>query len=379
MAAASELVFIPRVGFRQARALGTRANLVVERDGKMLAVAIAPDRDGFRLEFTVSGIAIDPGPDGVAFEDPIRVHDDHGRVVARRPRWFMGGRLRRAADGTATLRASFVLEPLAPDVRSVTLAFTGPAGDWDVELPVEPITPDGLRGRPIDVRDATRGAIVSATAVARSAELTAIELEARLDESPSDEALRRRSIRGIGCGFAGRLCGDQLVLRDDIGVEHIERGHPCLDPDAGRHREVVQFSALAPEVVSGVIEVQYLWVQEAGDEVVTVPLPGEADISLAGCSAHVIATRVSGVYTAGSVHVEVAGPIDPDADRQLVYVHGVNVADGSRLGMRISHAVGQRPIVEVPEPTGTAREVTLQFPVVQVRGPWRLEVPLDAS
>ena len=373
-----ELVFIPRVGFRHADALGTRANVVVERDGRMLAAAIAPDREGCRLELTVSGIDMDPGPDGAPLEDPVRVHDNHGRTVAPRPRWFMGGSIRRAEAGTATLRLSLVLEALASDVRHVEVAFGGPAGEWLVELPVEPITPTGTRGRSIDVRTTKHGAIVSACAVARSTEQTAIELEARLDEPDSEAALRRRFVRGMGCSLAGRLCGDQLVLRDDTGVAHIERGHPSLDPEAGRHREVVQFPALPMEVRSGVIDVPYLWVQEPGDEIVTVPLPGEADITLAGCKAHVIATRVPGPNIEGSVRVEVT-PLDPDEDRQLAYVHGVNIADGSRLGMRISHAAGHRPVVEVPEPTGTARGVTLQFPVVQLRGPWRLEVPLTES
>ena len=40
------------------------------------------------------------------------------------------------------------------------------------------------------------------------------------------------------------------------------------------------------------------------------------------------------------------------------------------------HELGKRPIVEVPEPTGTATDVELRGPVVQLRGPWRVWIPL---
>jgi hypothetical protein len=374
--AAGELVFVPHVGFRLAHALGTRANLVIERDGHLLAAAVTPDRDGCRLRLTVSGIAMDAGTEGRRLDLPVRIRDDRGREIASRPRSSGGGWIVRAADGSGTLRYGIALEPLAPGTRHLAVAFDGPAGVWKVELPVEPAYPAAAPAHHVDVHDAKHGVTLAARAVTRSDEFTAIELEASLDPVPEPGSSRR--VRGIGPSIGGRLCGDQLVMRDDTGRVVFERGHPppLIDPAGDRHREVAVFPRLAAKAGSGVIEIPVMWVREARDEIATVPVPGEADVRFAGFGAHVIVSRMPGVYTAGRIRVEVAGLLDPDAERQLVFIEGLETASGGgQLGGGTSHAMGQRPIVEVPEPSGTAHEVSLRGPVIQLRGPWRLEIP----
>ncbi len=155
---AEDLIFVPQVGFRWASALGTKANVVLKRSGLTFIGGIAPDRDGCRLNFSLSGIQLpdDLGPMGRALEAPVRIHDDHGRDISKpRPRWFVSGRLQRPTDGAVTLHYGTVLEALAPDVRYVVLEFGGPAGKWRVELPVEPAQLTGIVGRPLEASDTT--------------------------------------------------------------------------------------------------------------------------------------------------------------------------------------------------------------------------------
>lgn len=209
-----DLVFVPRIGFRSTHALGTRANVVAENDGRTLTAAITPDRDGIGLHFTVTGIVMELGPSGQRFEDPVRIHDDHGRDISTpRPRWQVGGFLRRAPDGTATL------------------------------------------------------------------------------------------------------------------------GYTTL-------------------------------------------LPGEADVSIAGCETRLVVTRAG--EHADNVRVDFI-PRDPHAKRQLLYLENMVVPGGDTrgtIGMSVVQCVGQQPYIQLPDPTAKVHEVTLRGPVVMVRGPWSLEIPL---
>lgn len=380
-----DLVFIPQRGFLPAQALGTRTNVVVDRDGHTFIGSVFPDRDGIRVQFTVSGVHGET-PIGLnlcplPLRATARVVDDCGCEVGPRPRWMTGGFLKDAGDGTSTLNWTLILESPAPDAGHLRLSFDGPAGDWVVELPLGPIPAAGVPGRAISASETKHGITLAARAVARSDDLTAIELEAYLDPPSEETGPSRRYVLGIGpCMYSGRLCGDQVVLRDDAGGRHLEIGRPCDEPVGGKRREAVTFPALHGDVRSGTVEVDVVWVQEGHDGTVTVPVPGEADVTFAGCDGHVVTSRKPGAYTQGSVSVEVT-PKDPDADRQLVFCGDVDAGSGGQaaLGMNVQQCVGKTPVVTVPEPTGTATEVKLSGPVVQYRGPWRLEIPLETN
>jgi len=383
--AIQDLVFIPGRGFMPARALGTPSNVVVERGGKTFTGGVVPDRDGVRVIFTVSGVTTDltPGPYGfTTVKANARVVDDRGRVVADRPRWTTGASLR--FEGTPTLHWTLILERPEPDARHLAVAFDGPAGEWTVQLPLDPIDHEGIPGRSIGVTDHKLGITVAARAVARSADMTAVEIEGYLDPPSTVEGSARRYVLGIGASMhSGRLCGDQVVLRDEGGAVHFEEGHPVPEQTGGKQRDAVLFPALPSGVRRGTIEVDLVWVHEGTEDVVTVPVPGEADITVAGCTGHVTVTRVparEGQFphlhdgpARSAIHVETK-PTDPDADRQLVYMPPT---ENARVGMTVTHCVGQLPTVEIPETTEGLSSVTFRGGTVQVRGRWRLDIRLE--
>ena len=379
-----DLVFVSEVGFMPARALGTRGNVVVELDRMTFTGAVVPDRDGIRVIFTIDGIAADvPAPAENACPLPIRatarVVDDRGREVLPRARWITGPMLRSAGPGEATLQWTLVLEAPEPDARALALSLDGPAGEWDVRLPLDTIVASGSPARTFDATDTRHGITLAARALARTPDRTFVELEAYLDPPSSETGPSRRYVTGLGpCLHSGRLCGDQIVLRDDLGGRELETGRPCPEPTGGKQREAVGFAAIRDGARSGTVEVEAMWVQEGHGEKITLPIPGEADITAAGCEAHAIVTRESGQYTNGAVKVEII-PKAAAGDRRLVFLQGVDVDGGSRLGMRVSHCIGKSPEVRVPDPTGRTPEVTLTGPVVEIRGPWKVRIPLDAA
>jgi hypothetical protein len=381
--AADDLVFVPKTGFRSAHAVGTRANVVVAKEGRTLTAAITPDRDGIRLEFSVIGIPMQLGSRSQRFEDPVRIHDDHGRDISTpRPRWQVGGFLNQSADGTAMLRYTTLLEPLARDVRHVDLELSGAAGEWKVSIPVEPEDFAGAPARVIDAAETKHGITVAARMVARTDTETAIELEAYFDppEPVEDPRPARRWVRGIGYSggpMSGYPMRERLILRDDAGREHRELRDSFIDAVARKYREVVTFPAL--DVISGVLEIPDVWTGETTDQSITVSVPGEADLSIVGCEARAVVSRAG--EHADTIRIDVI-PRNADASRQLLYLEGLVIPGGDprgTIGMSITQCIGQQPYVQLPDPTAKVHEVTLRGPVVRVRGPWTLQIPLPRA
>jgi hypothetical protein len=383
-----DLVYVPRVGFRSAHALGTGEKHVVERDGKTFTAELAPIRDGCRLSVAIAGIHVTP-PSNTDYFDrgpfapypefgTFGIRDGKGRDIgAPMPGWRgVGAAIRRTTDGEVTLHYDTVIAPLAPDVRNVTVDMSGAAGEWRVQVPVRPADLNGVLGLPIDARDTKHGITIWARTIARSSDMTAVELEAYFDPPDAEEVADQRSLRGIGCSLGGgRLCGDRLFLRDEDDNLYFEKGFGARDSSGRRQREVATFPALPDRVRTVVLESEFMWIHHWSEERVRVPLPGETDVTMAGYTGRVTVTRLPGVYTEGVVRVEFS-PRDPEADEQLAYIGSVNTDVANRTGYRMNHENGKRPIIEVPEPTGTATDVELRGPVVQLRGPWKLRIRL---
>jgi hypothetical protein len=162
---------------------------------------------------------------------------------------------------------------------------------------------------------------------------------------------------------------------------HFEKGHPVPEQTGGKQREAVLFPALADSVQRGTVEIDLVWVHEGMGDATSVPVPGEAEITVAGCTGHVSVSRVTpqqGRFAhlppvRSAIHVETK-PADPDAQRQLVYMPP---AENTRVGMTVTHCFGQLPTVEIPETTEQLSAVTFRGGTVQVRGRWRLEIPLE--
>ena len=382
-----DLVYVPRVGFRSARALGTGEKHIVERDGKTFTAELAPIRDGCRLSVTIAGVDVPPPTTGDYFErglfapypefGTLVVRDDKGRDIGKPlPRWSGPATLRRTSDGEVTLHYGTVIAPIARDVRHVEIDVAGRVGEWRIEVPLRPVQVEGVPGLPIDAKDTKHGCTIWARTIAQSSDMTAVELDAYLDPPDPEGGAVRRSLRGIGCSLgSGRLCGDRLFLRDEDDNLYYEHGHGAMDQGGKGHREVVTFPPLPDRVRTVVLESEFMWIHQWSEERVRVPLPGVSDITMAGYAGRVTVTRLPGVYTEGAVRVEFS-PRDPEADEQLAYIGSVNTEVANRTGFRMHHELGKRPVIEVPEPTGTATDVELRGPVVQLRGPWRLRIRL---
>jgi hypothetical protein len=387
-----ELVFVPNVGFRLARGAMDAAAVVVERDGRTLTAGLTSDRDGADLRITVVGL-----DETLEFrqsrpvEAPVRVIDDRGRAIREQPaRYHVSSHFYRLMQGPTMFQRMVSLERIEPDARSVEFVMEGAAGEWRVVIPIEPKNATGPRGLPTEATDIHHGIAIAAPLVARSETITAIELETRLTESADPSGKTERTIDGVGClSHARGLGADLLMLRDSTGQHHLERAHAVQDhAGSTRRREVALFEPMPSDAVSASFEVPYVVVCEISDETVLVPVPGETDVTLAGCTAHVTTTRISRSSDStegrpspidglnGPCVRFVIVPVDREAERQLI---SCGVMESMDRGMTVSMGQSGPPVIEVPDPSGSAPFMTLRGPRIRLSGPWKLEVPLPRA
>ena len=386
---ADELVFVPRVGFRLAHGAMDAANVVIERDGRTLTAGLSSDRDGAEVRITVAGLeeTLD-FRQSRPVEAPVRITDDRGRVLEERPaRYHVNSHIYRLLEGPTLFQRMVSLDRLEPDVRAVEIVMEGAAGNWRVTVPVEPRTASGPRGLPTDAIDIRHGIAIAAPLIARTNQLTAIELAAYFVEGSEPGGKTERTIEGVSSLHFGRGLGAELlILRDSAGTHHLERPHPVQDRiGRGRRREVAVFEAMAPEAVSASLEIPFVAVREMSDETVRVPVPGETTVTMAGCRSRVVTSRLSRSSDStderpspveglnGPCVRIVFTPDDPDAERQLVHS---GVMESNDRGMTMSVVRSGPPVIEVPDPTGDSPFMTLRGPVIRVAGPWMLDVPL---
>jgi len=384
-----QLVFTPQFGFRPAQILESPTNLVIERDRRTLTANLVSDRDCTTLHFTVLGFDAPADFDAVPYyhvKGSATVRDDRGREIPPHPRWRTGGMVHRRNDGSLILDWQLKLVRLESDIRSVELSFGGPAGDWTVNVPIALVEPAGIPARAISVSDEHHGVVVMATAVARSRDVTAIEIEGDIVDEPGVETTSRvRYLQGIGASHQRGLANELLVLRDDQGYHHLER-HSMGQP-AARNRQVASFPGVPDDVRSGTIEIPFVVVQQRTEEIPTAPVPGETEMQFLGCEFTVVTSRTSGDngppiregrsdYDGPRVRIEIKAK-DADAPKQLLQFSMPRVDGAPDVGMWVSQRAGKAPVVEVPDPSGEATAVKLRGPVLKLLGPWRLELPLD--
>ena len=388
VAESDELVFVPNVGFRLARGAMDAANVVVERNGRTLTAGLTSDRDGADIRVTIAGFdeSLDfrqSRPVGA----PVRVTDDRGRVVKERPpRYHVNSHIYRLMEGPTMFQRMVSLGRLGTDVRAIEMVMEGAMGEWRVTIPVQPRTATGPRGLATDATAVHHGIAISAPLVARTREITAIEIEAHIVDGGEDRVKIERTIEGLSSISYGRGLGaDLLILRDSTGTRHLERPRQVQDRLGRQRREVALFEPMPPGAVSASLEIPYVTVREMTEETILVPVPGETDVTMAGCRAHVLTSRISRSSDStderpspieglnGPCVRIVMTPEDPEADRQFV---SCGVMESNDRGMTMSIGRSGPPVMEVPDPSGDADHMTLRVPMIRLSGPWKLDFPL---
>lgn len=367
-----DLVLVPGIGFRPRNTVATQAHALVERDGRVLVAAVAPDRDGVRLDLSIKGL-----PAGLVrtpFSGNVRITDAAGQELHTRPGWQVGGNFVPTSEGTAMLHYVDLLEPIDPSTRKLVLDITGVAGTWHAEVPVGPGNTGGAAAHLLDASSSKEGITIRASAIARSSQNTAIEIEAFLDAPPQDHLVTRRiSALNANSLLGSRVSDERLTLMARGRSEYLEASPAITEAVSGKHRETLFFDPLPPDLTAVSLEIPSVTIQEHTPDALTIAVPGEMETTIAGCAARITATRMNDEARGARIRVQVA-PLEPSAVRQLLYMQSADTGLGI-VGTKVTHCVGQAAYVDVPDPGGV-RDVTLRGPVIAVRGPWHLHLTL---
>jgi hypothetical protein len=373
-----ELVFVQGVGFRAS-------------SGRVLTTPISADRgewsvtierlmagpDKTELRYALSGpaegeppsIKQHPSPPSW-FRDPVTLLDGDGRLVPTTPEGAQGGGHEFSYSfhtRQQSIRRIVTFEPLAPDSTRVEVVLEGKPGPWSIPIELSPSTTYGLPARRLDVSDSHHGAVIAARAVATDESMTAIDVRTALDPTPQP-----RFMRSLGVKRWDRGDGSQFLLSDDTGLEVGE--FAVFDDSVVSGRELHQilvFPAQSPNAKRAVLTIPELTLAETTGTWVTLAVPSETDIELGRHRVHASVAR--GQSRRGDV---VRVTLDDGGwreGRRVLYAESVRV-DGVLRGVSARPEPGAA--AESEDPSGSAREIAIETPVLLLRGPWRLEISL---
>lgn len=379
MIASSELVFVPGVGFRSA-------------GGSMLATPVTAEQGEWSI--TIERLVVDPqkteliyaltGPGG----EPLTGREDHPQP----PSWMHLPVSLRSGDhlveltnegrqgptgwstgmgtGLRTVRPTLRFPPLLP-TESVDVILDGAPGNWTIPVGLTSMTTYGLPAQPIDVSDTHHGVRLTARAIARSESMTAIDVETTLDPTPQP-----RFMRSLGARRYMRGMDPQLTLRDDCRLTVQEFAVFDDEVKSGRElHQVLVFPALSADASFATLEIPEIVLAESVETPLTLSVPFDGEVEFGTFVARASVTRSEG--RRGKVVRVLLDDGGWTEGRRLLYPEQVRPdGRGSGVGFEGMPTPGQPCPVTGPDPEGNAREVTLYSPVLELRGPWRLELPL---
>jgi hypothetical protein len=369
------LVFVPGLGFRPRDALMLREPVHHEVDGWDVTIdSIVADSEGTRVAVTIYGPFKMTGdrykqPD-VDYDAFIQARDRGGMVSSQRGRIFpMSHGISK--QGTS-ISCTANMDPLTAGDRQIDIFINEPVPPITI-IPVTltPIDDLSIPARALDVSDEHHGVVLTAEAVARGPDMTALKLFAKL--LPYE---RMRFMRGIGTLRSGPRGAVGLTITDDAGAQ-VEPFVATHELSAGSDmRMIAVCPGLSPDARTATVTVPYLLVSEYTGAPLRLTVPFEGEVTLGADRAHVRTARDAAPRGGSAITVEFTG--DWQDDRRLVFAETLLVGDAAHGGVGFKGEKPEEPpfTAFAEDPSGKAATISLESPNVQLRGPWRLEIPL---
>ena len=366
------VVFVPGLGFRARDGLTLRAPVTVQQDEWNVTVdRLVSDRDGVQVALTIYGpFKWRPERHGfdLDLEGFVRARDPSGAVVSsdRQRVWPLSFSI-DSRGNSVSCTANLSALPSVED--KVEIVIGEPLPSVTIPISLLPLSEFAIPARTIDVRDEHHGVVITAHAIGRGADMTAVLLHASLRPHS-----RQRFMRALGTFRDAPVQAPGVTMVDDTGTE-ITAFAAIREIAAGPEiRAVVAFPGLASEARLATVMIPYVVLSEHTGSPVTLSVPSEGEISLGDDRAFVRVARQTGPRGREAIGVEVNGRWH--ADRRMLYAESIAV-DGHHGGVGFRSLSTEPPIQTYAEDSsGVAGEIALESPVLQLRGPWRLPVEL---
>jgi hypothetical protein len=368
------LVFVPGLGFRPGDALMLREPVSQQSEEWNVSVeSVIADRNGTHVAVTIHGPfkTIGEGRFGrpeVDYRGFVTARNRSGSVSSEGPRMFPISHSVSHAAGTA-ISCTANMDPLPGSDEQVDILIGEPLPITVIPLRLTALSILAMPARALDVSEEHHGVVITAHAIARGTNMTAVLLHATLRPHP-----RQRFMRALGTMRDAPRETPGVTIADDGGTE-VAAFAATRELAAGPElRMIAVFPGLSPDARSATVTVPYVVLSEYTGAPVKLVVPFEGEITLGDDSAVVKVARETAPRGGAAVGVEFTGAWRDD--RRLLFAESLTVGD--KYG-----GVGFRgPVIEPPiqtyaeDPTGASAEVALESPVLQLRGPWRLVAPL---
>lgn len=276
----------------------------------------------------------------------------------------------------AFFRRELGFEPLPPQVRRVVLDIDGAFGPWRVPVEVLPIAETGVAVQhPVDRATSKHGITVRLVGIALRAEEAIVELEAAW--SPPIVA-----IHGIGA-LMQRQGNDRLVLIDGQSRrydEELSRESTQKPRDSGA-RTIAKFPPLPADATELTLIVPSVVVEESGATLeFELPMTGERSVRFGAFPMRLgPATIAQDLLEApgrqpGYGLRFALGPRDWHNGRRVVRPMRISVDGVEQKG----YGWGWHPEPDMTnytvtlKPGASPKRVTLERPMLSVRGPWEI-------
>ena len=378
--AASELVFVPGVGFRPLASATLVTPVTAERGEWSVTIErLLRSSEKTELVFSLTGPG-GPPVSGVGFERPeppawmhlpISLHHAGGTIEltneGQGPSGFSAG----AGSHLRTIHPTVRFPPLPPDTMDLEVVFDGAPGSWAVPVRLTASTQYGLPAKGLQAADSHHGVTLTVRGVARSDSMTAVDVNASLDPTPQPRFIRSLGLRRHRPGDE-----PEFALADDRGSE--VREFAVFDDEVAKGSELHQvlvFPPLDAEATRCSFTIPDVVLAEYNGAWTKMAVPSESSTRFGTFEVRAAVTKVqSRRGPAVRVSLDDGGWHD---DRRLLYPETVWV-NGRHGGISWdgSPSSGEPCAVMAENPQDDASEVMIESPVVRLRGPWRFEFDL---
>ena len=374
--ATAPLVFVPGLGFRPHDALMLRTPVTYQAtdQGKEWSVSVdsvIADRDGTQVAVTIHGPFKMTGErfkqPAVEYQGFIQARDRSGTVSSERGRIFPMSHSFSHAGTSISCTAN--MDALPARAEQLDILIGEPLPITVIPVTLSPLSDLALPARAVDVSDEHHGVVLTAHAVARGADMTAVLLHATLRPHP-----RQRFMRSLGTIRDAPRETPGIIIEDESGSQ-ISAFAATRELSAGPElRTIAVFPGLPADGQAATVLVPYVVLSEYLGSPLTLAVPYEGEITLGDDKAHVTVAREAALR--GGSAVAVTFTAEWRDDRRLLYAESLTVGDRYG-GVGFRGMPGEPPIQTWAEdPTGQAATVALESPNVQLRGPWRLPLVL---
>lgn len=367
-------VYVPGVGFRSDAGLRMPARTVVERGAHALAVTqLTSTERGTEIVFEIKDDEREAACIGGTLDHTeihkiaVTLRDDSGRTYAR-TQFPNGMGLGQHEFGFFSRTVGF--EPLSVDVRRVTLEARGILGDWEIAVPLAPVSATEVAMKhELDASATVSGITLRVTGIALLASETVVEFALESSE---------RTPRACGADMQ-RNGADLLVLTDQLGRRYVEElSRETVMNRPREPRMYAKFPALAADASELTLSATAVIVDDEQATVdVALPIDIPTDLSFGRYRVRLGPTSFGNELPAAPGQPAQYGMRFTlrglDDDERVVRARRA-VVDGARMflghGWNADPAVSSLSLVlsEGVRPSS----MQLREAIVRVRGPWEI-------